>query len=46
MEKLKEDGLVKDIGVSNFTVPILYDLLSYSNIPPAVNQVEIHPYNA
>jgi len=44
MEKLVQNGLVKSIGVANFTVPMLFDLLTYAKIKPAVNQVEIHPY--
>ena len=45
MEKLVDDGLVKSIGVSNFSVPRLIDLLNYSKIKPVMNQIEIHPYN-
>jgi len=45
MEKLVEKGLVKSIGVANFTAPMLVDLLSYTKIKPVVNQIEIHPYN-
>lgn len=45
MEALVDKGLVKHIGVANFPVVLLHDLLSYSRIPPAVNQVELHPYN-
>ena len=37
-------GLTKAIGVSNFNVALLYDLLHTARIPPAVNQVEVHPY--
>ncbi|KAL0074032.1 NADP-dependent oxidoreductase domain-containing protein [Phycomyces blakesleeanus] len=43
MEKLVKDGLVRSIGVSNFTIPMLEDLLSKCEIPPAINQVEVHP---
>ena len=46
MEDLLKTGLVKAIGVSNFTGPMLVDLLSYAKILPAVNQVELHPYNS
>ena len=45
MEKLVDDGLVKSIGVSNFTPPMILDLLNYSRIKPVMNQVEIHPFN-
>lgn len=44
MEALVEEGLVRSIGVSNFGVSILLDLLAYAKIKPAVNQVESHPY--
>ncbi|KAI0371884.1 Aldo/keto reductase [Pilatotrama ljubarskyi] len=44
MEKLKEDGLAKSIGVSNFGVPELEILLSSAKIKPAANQIELHPY--
>lgn len=44
MEELVRDGLVKNIGVCNFGTSLLRDLLSYAEIPPAVLQVESHPY--
>ncbi len=46
MEELLSAGLVKNIGVSNFGVSLLRDLLTYAKIPPAVLQVEMHPYLA
>ncbi len=46
MEELVSAGLVKNIGVSNFGVSLLRDLLSHSKISPAVLQVEMHPYLA
>ena len=45
MEKLVENGLIKSIGVSNFTTMMIVDLFSYAKIRPTVNQIEIHPYN-
>lgn len=42
MEKLVKDKKARSIGVSNFTIPMLEDLLSKCSIPPAVNQVEIN----
>jgi len=44
MEELVDEGLVKSIGVSNFNVQLLYDLLSYARHRPVVNQVELHPF--
>lgn len=46
MEKAQKDGLVRSIGVSNFTQTKLKDLMDKAEIMPAVNQVEIHPYLA
>jgi len=46
LEALVEAGLVKAIGVANFTVAMLIDLLSYARVKPAINQIELHPYNA
>lgn len=44
MQELVKAGLVKALGVANFTAPMLIDLLTYAHIPPAVNQIELHPY--
>jgi len=44
LESCVKKGLVKSIGVSNFNVQLLLDLLSYAEIKPVVNQVEVHPY--
>ncbi|GBF61678.1 alcohol dehydrogenase [Trichophyton mentagrophytes] len=44
MESLVKKGKVRSIGVSNFSKDRIEDLLSYAEIPPAVNQVEAHPY--
>lgn len=43
MENLYREGLARNIGVSNFTVSILRDLIYSAEIMPAVNQVELHP---
>ena len=42
--KLREEGVVKSIGVSNFTVRHLEELIARSGVVPAVNQVEFHPF--
>ena len=44
LEKIYESGRAKSIGVSNFLVHQLKDLLSHTGIIPAVNQIEFHPY--
>ena len=45
MEALVEKGLTKSIGVSNFNVQMVWDMLSYAKIKPVVNEVELHPLN-
>ncbi|KAI7878223.1 xylose reductase [Lichtheimia hyalospora FSU 10163] len=44
MEKLADQGLVRNLGIANFNVQLTLDLLTYCNIKPDVIQVEIHPY--
>lgn len=44
LEKLYQDGWVKAIGVSNFQVHHLKDLIADAKVKPMVNQVEFHPY--
>ncbi|CAL4932647.1 unnamed protein product [Urochloa decumbens] len=44
MEECHRRGLARAIGVSNFTCKKLEYLLSFAKIPPAANQVEMHPY--
>lgn len=40
----REQGLVRSIGVSNFTEAMLSELIEETGVVPAVNQVELHPY--
>lgn len=40
----REQGLVRSIGVSNFTEAMLTELIQETGVVPAVNQVELHPY--
>ena len=42
--KLQQEGLVRSIGVSNYTVKHLQELLATSDVPPSVNQVEASPF--
>ncbi len=44
LEKLLADGSVRAIGVSNFMPRHLADLRARTEIVPAVNQIELHPY--
>jgi D-xylose reductase len=43
MERLVEAGLVRHIGVCNFGVALVRDLLASARVRPAVLQVELHP---
>ena len=42
--ELREAGLTRSIGVSNFTIKILKDFLAHTDVVPAVNQVEFHTF--
>lgn len=44
METLLEEGKCRAVGVSNYMIWHLEELLSHSSTIPAVNQVEFHPY--
>jgi 2,5-diketo-D-gluconate reductase A len=44
MEEIYADGRVTAIGVSNFQPHHLRDLFASSEVRPAVNQIEVHPY--
>lgn len=44
MERLLADGKARAIGVSNYTIRHLDELLASASVPPAANQVELHPF--
>jgi 2,5-diketo-D-gluconate reductase A len=44
LEEFKRDGRARSIGVSNFEVDHLERLIAETEIVPAVNQIELHPY--
>ncbi len=46
MENLVRAGLVRHVGVCNYGVALLRDLLAQARVRPAVLQVELHPYLA
>lgn len=44
LEELRRQGRCRSIGVSNYTVRHLEELLATARVVPAVNQVEFHPF--
>jgi len=44
MEAVKEEGLAKSIGVSNFKLKHLEEIAAHAEILPAVNQIPFNPY--
>ena len=44
MLALQSEGIVRSVGVSNFTEAMLTRLIDETGVTPAVNQVELHPY--
>jgi 2,5-diketo-D-gluconate reductase A len=44
LEKIHSEGLSRAIGVSNFTIANLQRLADETEVVPALNQVELHPY--
>ncbi len=45
LERLTLDGRVRDIGVSNYLTRHLAEILEHAAVVPAVNQIEMSPYN-
>ena len=44
LEQLHAEGLARSIGVSNFLVRHLDELMARASVPPAVNQIELSPF--
>lgn len=44
MEEIHAKGLTKSLGVSNFNVQSIVDLLSYAKVKPVSNQIELHVF--
>jgi 2,5-diketo-D-gluconate reductase A len=44
LEEFRADGRARSIGVSNFQVAHLERLIAGSDVVPAINQIELHPY--
>lgn len=45
LEEIHASGRAKAIGVSNYKVEHLQELLAHAKVQPAVNQIELHPFN-
>ena len=45
MEELYQQGKVRAIGVSNFQPDRLMDLMIHNKVVPAINQIEVNPFN-
>jgi diketogulonate reductase-like aldo/keto reductase len=46
LESLVDKGLTKSIGLSNFNMQLILDLLCYARIKPVSNQIELNPHCA
>lgn len=44
MIRLRDDGLIRSIGVCNFTEEHLTTIINETGVVPAVNQIELHPH--
>lgn len=44
LSRVKRDGLVRNIGISNFTVDLVDQAATLSTEPIVTNQIEYHPY--
>ncbi|KAK5149382.1 hypothetical protein LTR04_007132, partial [Oleoguttula sp. CCFEE 6159] len=44
MEQVQAAGLAKSIGVSNYLPEHLSAIMKTARVPPAINQIEFHPY--
>lgn len=45
LERILHDGRARAIGVSNYMVKHIEEMLTYASVLPAVNQIELHPFN-
>lgn len=44
LESIYKSGRAKSIGVSNFMIPHLEELIQKTGLVPAINQIEVHPF--
>jgi 2,5-diketo-D-gluconate reductase A len=45
MEELYKEGKIRAIGISNFQLDRVMDMIMFNEVVPAVNQIETHPLN-
>jgi methylglyoxal/glyoxal reductase len=45
LERIFDDGRARAIGVSNYMTPHLDEIVDRCDVAPAVNQIELHPFN-
>ncbi|WP_429048757.1 aldo/keto reductase [Aeromonas hydrophila] len=45
MAELQQAGKIRAIGVSNFHPDRLADLMAFNKVAPAINQIEVNPFN-
>lgn len=45
MEELYEQGVIRNIGVSNFTSSRLIDLITFNKVTPVLNQIEVNVFH-
>jgi len=45
MVEVREEGLARSVGVSNFTIGLLRRVVGSGKTLPAVHQINVHPYN-
>lgn len=41
--ELQQQGIARSIGVSNFTAPLLHEIIEGIGVTPVLNQIELHP---
>lgn len=41
--ELQQQGIARSIGVSNFTAPLLHEIIEGIGVAPVLNQIELHP---
>ncbi|NYI40210.1 aldo/keto reductase [Demequina lutea] len=41
--ELQKQGIARSIGVSNFTAPLLAEIIADTGVTPVLNQIELHP---